>query len=437
MEKETYSDGGNQMSRQKEYKKSTTVSRRLHRNAQEFLPGGDTRSATYHNPYPTYVKSANGCHLITVDDERLVDFVNNYTQSVLGHAPQKPVEAITNRVRQGNGLGAPTTEVIELAKLLSNRVPSIEKVRFANSGTEATLNAIRGAMCYTGRENILKVQGGYHGTHDSVEVGVDKPGRANRGIPNDVEERVHTVQFNNLESLYNKFTELGDDLACFIVEPVLGAGGMIQANKEFLETARDLTEENGAVLIFDEIMTFRLDTGGAQERYGVIPDLTTLGKLIGGGLPVGAFGGREKIMEVFHPENGEVSHSGTFNGNPATMAGGIASLEELDQKTISKINARGKHIRSGLRDMIESQGLSVEITGDGSLFAWHFTDDVVRDAEASTVGCEHARELYFELRSENIYVAPRGMGNVSTEIGKKEIKHFLDGFEKSIRNLNI
>jgi glutamate-1-semialdehyde 2,1-aminomutase len=290
-------------------------------------------------------------------------------------------------------------------------------------------------MAATEREHVLKIQGGYHGTHDTVEVGVEGEGREHLGIPSDVESRVHTVPFNNTEALKTTFEERGEDLACFIVEPVLGVGGMIPATTDYLSTARDLTEAYGVVLIFDEVMTFRLAEGGAQERYGVTPDLTALGKLIGGGLPVGAFGGRTDLMEGFHPEDGSVNHSGTFNANPATMAGGCATLDALDQTAINRLNEMGDQLRINLEAAAEGTDIPVQITGDGSLFQIHFTDDSIVDLASSTAG-EAMEPLFLGMRTEGIFLAPRGMGNLSTPMGEPEINRFVEAFERVLTQLS-
>ncbi|MFC6989017.1 aspartate aminotransferase family protein [Haloplanus sp. GCM10025708] len=306
---------------ERRYRDRNDESERLFEQARTVLPGGDTRSVTYTQPYPTFIDEASGCRMTTVDGDEVIDFLNNYTQAIHGHAPEDVVEVMTDRIRKGNGLGSPTKDVIDLAERLVDRFPSIEQVRFGNSGTEATMNAIRAAIAYTERDRVLKVAGGYHGTHDTVEIGISGEGREHKGVPSTVESRVDTVAYNDPEALKSTFEAHGDEYACFILEPILGASGMIPATDEYLEAARDLTEAHDSLLIFDEVMSSRLSTGGAQQKRGVIPDLTTLGKYIGGGLPIGAFGGRTDVMNVFHPDEGDVGHSGTFNGNPATMAG--------------------------------------------------------------------------------------------------------------------
>ncbi|AEN07014.1 Glutamate-1-semialdehyde 2,1-aminomutase [halophilic archaeon DL31] len=415
-----------------DYVAATPRSRALHERATAVMPGGDTRSVTFHEPYPSYVQSASGCRLLTEDDEELLDFLNNYTQSVLGHAPPAVVEAVTDRFARGNGVGAPTDDAVVLAERLVDRVPSIEQVRFGNSGTEATMNAIRAAMAHTGEETVLKLQGGYHGTHDTVEVAVEGDGREHAGIPRDVERRVVTAPFNDIDALKDRFERHGDELACFILEPLMGVAGGISPELAFLETARDLTEEYDVPLIFDEVMTMRLAHGGAQARYGVTPDLTALGKFIGGGLPVGAFGGREDLMNAFHPEDGVAHHSGTFNANPATMAGGVATLEALDTAAIERLNELGNRLRREARAIVAGHDLDVTVTGDGSMFQLHRTSGPVTDAESAAAGTDAFEELFLAMRNRGVFMAPRGMGNLSTPMDDAEIDEFLAVLDDSL-----
>jgi glutamate-1-semialdehyde 2,1-aminomutase len=414
-----------------EYERRTPRSRELFEEASAYMPGGDTREVTYHAPYPSFVDEASGCTLVTADGEELLDFLNNYTAAVLGHAPEPVVEAVTERFERGSGFAAPTREATEHARRIVERTPSIERVRFANSGTEATMNAIRAAMAHTGEDEVLKVHGGFHGTHETALVGVSGDG-PEAGVPREVGERVHTTPYNDPDALTAAFERHGADLACFVLEPVMGHAGMVPATTEYLEAARDLTEDTDTLLVFDEVMTYRLAVGGAQERYGVTPDLTALGKFIGGGLPAGAFGGRADVMSVFDPSDDGVTHSGTFNANPATMVGGAATLDALDAGTIERLNDLGATARERLARTAEAADAPLRVTGDGSFFNVHLTDEPVTDHASSAAGAPANRRLFLEMRNRGVFVAPRGMGNVTTPMGEAELDRLVEAFEDAL-----
>lgn len=420
----------------REFRDRTATSRRAYDRASEVFPGGDTRQVTHYRPYPAFVKEAAGCRLTTVDGEDLVDFVNNYTQTVLGHAPPPVVEAVQDRFARGNGLAAPTDVATDLAMRLVERVPSLSKLRFCNSGTEATMNAIRAARAHTGRDAVLKARGGYHGSHDTASVWVTGPGPENPGVPQAVASTVETVPYNDTESLKQTFATRGEELSCFIVEPFMGAGGAIPADAAYLEAARDLTRDRDALLVFDEVISFRLALGGLQAKHGIDPDLTTLGKLIGGGLPIGAFGGRDDVMAQFHPEEGTLKHSGTFTANPATMAGGLATLEAFGADRIEHINELGATLRERLRDVAGSRrDVPVTVTGQGSIFQIHFTDGPVERTEDGTRHTEAAHRLFLELHNRGIFLTPRGMGNLSTPMTDAEVDAFVTAFEAAVEKV--
>lgn len=415
------------------YTQQNAASKDLFERASDSLPGGDTRSVTHAKPFPTFISHAEGATVTTVDNEELIDFLNNYTQAIHGHAPSDVVQAICDRLRAGNGLGAPTEDIVELAERIIDRFPAIDRVRFANSGTEATMNAVRAAIAFTGNETILKVQGGYHGTHDVAEVG---GGHKNTGIPQEVKKRVITVPYNDEDTLKEVFSCHGDELAGFILEPVLGAGGMIPAHPEYLETARDLTESTETLLIFDEVITSRLSTGGVQQTVDVLPDLTALGKYIGGGVPIGVFGGRPDVMNVFHPEEGGVPHSGTFNGNPAAMIGGVVTLDKLDAGAIERINGYGDDIRHRINTIGEGFDIPVQATGAGSLFQIHFTDVQITYAASTGSNDEIRHRFHLAMRNNGVFMASRGMGNVSTVMTDKVIETFTATVEKALHEIS-
>src|SRR5437588_8094028 len=292
------------------YRRTTPGSRALHERAERAMPGGTTRTTTYFDPYPLYLDHGEGCRVWDVDGTERIDMLGNYTAMILGHAHPKIVEAIRQQAARGTGFAAANPVEVKLAALLCERVPSLAAVRFCNSGTEATMFAMRLARAFTGRPKIARMEGGYHGTHDYAEVSThpalsdagppDAPIARpdSRGTPKWVLENTVVLPFNNADAAETIIRREGSDLAAVILEPIIGAGGVIPATVEFLERLRSTTQELGILLIFDEVISLRLAPGGAQQMYGVTPDLTTMGKIIGGGLPVAAFGGRAAVMEV-------------------------------------------------------------------------------------------------------------------------------------------
>jgi len=415
-----------------EYVTETPRSGELHERATAVMPGGDTRSVTYDKPYPFYVQSALGCRIVTEDDAKMIKFINKYTQLVLRHAPPAVVKLVTDRFGRENGVGAPTEDAVMLAERLVSHVPFIEQVRFGNSGAEATMNAIRTAMAYTGEETVLKIHGGYHGTHHTVEVAVEDDGREHAGIPQDVERQIATVPFNDVEALKTRFERRGDEFACFILEPLMGVAGAIPPELELLETSSDLTADHEVQLIFDEVITIRPVYGRAKERYGVPPDLTALGKFIGRRLPIEAFGGREDIMSVFHPEDGVAHHSGTSDANLATMAGGVAILDALDAVAIDRLNELGDRLRQEARTVVANHNLDITVTGDSSMFQLHQASGPVTDAESAAAETDAFAKLFLKTRNHRMFITPRGIGNLSVPVDDAEINEFLAVLDNSL-----
>ncbi len=329
------------------------MSSELWREALDLFPGGvnsPVRAAV--RPFPFYVKEARGAFLITEDGKRLVDFVLGYGPLILGHSHPKVKERVIEQIEKGWLYGTPSRAEVELARKISSHVKSIEKIRFVNSGTEATMNAIRLARGFTKRDKIIKFDGNYHGAHDYVLASAGSAATEfsvpdSEGIPREVLKTVIVCQYNQLECVEKHLKN--EDVAGVIVEPIMGNMGVIPANQSFLEGLRELTRTYNSLLIFDEVITgFRLGLGGAQEYYGVYPDLTTLGKIIGGGFPIGAFGGKREIMENLTP-SGKVFNAGTFNANPISMVAGIATIEELEKGKVYEVaNAAAKEISDEL-----------------------------------------------------------------------------------------
>lgn len=427
--------------------KRAQESARMYEKAQKHLPGGDTRTITFFKPYPVFMARGEGCYMFDVDGNAYVDFLNNYTVLIHGHAHPAIVKAATEQARRGVCFAAPTESQYLLAEMICERVKSVEQVRFCNSGTEATMNAIRAARTFSGKSKVVKMEGGYHGTHDLAEVSitpsleeggaVDRPRSVpqTRGIPKSILEEVIVVPFNNKEVTEKVISEHQEEIACVIVEPMLGAAGVIPQEDGYLEFLRDLTRKLGILLIFDEVVTFRLGPGGAQGIYGVEPDLTAFGKIIGGGFPVGAFGGSKEIMKIFSPrEKIFISHSGTFNGNPVTMEAGIACLKELTPEAFEHINSLGDLLRKGINRAFERSEIKGQATGMGSLAQPHFNAGKVRDYRSAEKGNFEAMYLvHLGLLEKGINVPRRGGEcSISTPMTEKEVSAFLTAFEESL-----
>ena len=331
-----------------------------------------------------------------------------------------------------------------MARLLCERVPSFDLVRFTNSGTEATLNTIRAARAFTGRNRIAKAEGGYHGTHDvvtvSVRVNPDQAGdpsqpqavAASEGVPQETVDQVTVIPFNETEAALKILEKQKDTLAAVIVEPMLGSVGMVPATQEFLAMLREFTGENGIVLIFDEVISFRVAPGGAQQFYDVTPDLTSLGKIIGGGFAVGAFGGRSEIMELYDPTKGpRVSHAGTFNANPVTMAAGTATLEELTPEVYRRLAELTDRLKLGIQNVCAALEVPVQTTGLGSLFGIHFTDrPVVNYRSVSREDSWLRGQVFLGLLNEGILMASNLVGALSTALEESDVDAFLDSFQR-------
>ena len=396
------------ISRQEEvYRLRTPASRRFFAEAREYLPGGDSRSTLFYRPYPAVMDRGEGCWLYDIDGNRLLDFTGNHSSLVHGYGHPAIAEAVQHQLRKGTCFPGSTEPQLRLAKLLCERIPSVERIRFTSSGTEAAMNAIRAARAFTGRAGIATIEGGYHGLSADATAGVV------------------ALPFNEIEVAAGILEAEGEQLAAVVVEPVLGSAGMIPADRDYLEMLRETTRRLGIVLIFDEVVSFRVAVGGGQEYYGVSPDLTCLGKLIGGGFPLGAFGGRADIMALFDPTRGRppIPHPGSHNANPIGMVAGAVTLELLTPQAIDLLNTRGAAIRRDLGAAFAEAGIAAQITGLGSLFAIHLTGRLVRsyrDTQGSDTELRH--QIFLGLFNEGVQIDPRGVGNVSTAIGEDGVE---------------
>ena len=429
------------------YRELTPKSQAAWDEAKEYLPGGDSRNSIFWEPYPIFVDHACGARVTDADGVERLDFIGTMTTLILGHSPRPVVAAVREQLERGVVYNAPNRHQVRLARLLCERIPSFELARFTNSGTEATLNTIRAARAFTGRSLIAKAEGGYHGSHDTVSVSVrvdpgkagerHRPGAlpATEGLADGVLDSVVVLPFNETEPAREILERHQDQLAAVIVEPMLGSVGMLPANREFLAMLRDFTAANGVALIFDEVISFRIAPGGAQEYYGITPDLTSLGKIIGGGFAVGAFGGRRDIMGLYDPTAGpRVAHAGTFNANPATMLAGAATLEQLTPEVYRRLAEVTERLRQGLRAAGRELEVPVQVTGLGSLFGIHFLEgELVGYRDIARADAAFRHEVFLGLMNEGILLAPNLVGAVSTVTGDDEVDVFVDAFRRVLR----
>ncbi|MFO7714944.1 glutamate-1-semialdehyde 2,1-aminomutase [Desulfosarcina sp.] len=395
-----------------EKKRSTA----LYKRAQQLIPGGvnsPVRACRSVGTDPLFIDRADGCRIFDADGNGYVDYIGSWGPMILGHRHPSVVAAIASALDRGTSYGAPTELEIELAELIVEAVPSVDMVRMVNSGTEATMSAIRLARGYTGRDKIIKFDGCYHGHADSllVEAGsgvatLQIPGSS--GVPAAFIEHTLSLPYNDVDTVRKVMAEKGRQVACIIVEPVAGNMGLVPPRDRFLETLRETTEKEGALLIFDEVMTgFRVAFGGAQALYGITPDLSCFGKIIGGGLPVGAYGGRREIMVHIAPM-GPVYQAGTLSGNPLAMAAGIATLKQLKSPGFYEIlDARAEKLLTGLKSLGEKAGIHVSCARVGAMLGMFFTDRPVHNfIDAKRSNLEQFSRYYQGMLENGIYLAP-------------------------------
>jgi glutamate-1-semialdehyde 2,1-aminomutase len=427
----------------------TSRSRALSERLQRSLPGGDTRSITYYAPYPLAIARGSGYRLWDIDGNDFIDLLNNYTALYHGHAHPAIVEAIGKQAGLGTCFPAPNELQAELAERICSRFDSIDRVRFTNSGSEADMMAIRAARAFTGRDEIVKVDGGYHGLWEQVPMswGVQH-GRVGAGeggdpgeiwdiaIPKAVQELVHMFDYNDIDQLEAIMTERSGRIAAVIFEPVLGEG-VVVGEPSFFTRARELCDQHGALLILDEVITARLHPGGYQAVLGVRPDLTVLGKGFGGGVPSAGFGGRAEVMDILNPRRpGTLSHAGTFNGNPLAMAAGCASLDLLTPSEIDRINGLGALLADGLRETLRANELAGRITSAGSLVHVHFdTGEEIRSFRDVNLHSEMLVRLHGAALEEGVYIAPRGTLNTSTAMDGSVIEEAVARLGRAMRRI--
>ncbi len=429
------------------YLETTPKSRVMWEEACRYLPDGDSRHSIFWKPYPIFTEAARGAIVTDADGVERLDFINTMTTMILGHGPASVLDAARDQMECGLAYNSPNRHQVALASILCERVPSFDQVRFTNSGTEATLNAIRAARAYTGRSKIAKVEGGYHGTHDAVMVSLridpttgghyenPVPVPSSAGLAEGTLEQAVIIPYNDVEVARDILERHREELAAVIVEPVMGSVGMLPADGAYLQMLRDFADTSGALLIFDEVISFRVLPGGAQQHYEITPDLTALGKIIGGGFPVGAFGGRSDIMALYSPLSGPViNHGGTFNANPVTMAAGVATLTELTPTVYRRLAELTEMLRQGIRQVCSELEQPVLVTGLGSLFGIHFTDDPIRNYR-DIARCDKAlsERVFMGMLNEGFLLAPNLVGAMSTALGEVEVDAFVRGFRRVLQ----
>ncbi|GGZ41006.1 glutamate-1-semialdehyde 2,1-aminomutase [Echinicola pacifica] len=423
-------------------------SKTLFSQAQHSIPGGvnsPVRAFKAVGGDPLFIKRADGAYLYDEDDNAFIELINSWGPMILGHNHPEIKEAIIKAMENGTSFGAPTAREVHIAERIVQMVPSIEKVRMVNSGTEATMSAVRLARGYTGRDKFVKFEGNYHGHGDAFLIAAGS-GAITMGAPNSPGVTTGTAKdtllapYNDLEAVKQLAEANKGEIAAIILEPVPGNMGLVLPKEGFLEGLRSLCDKEGILLIFDEVMTgFRLAAGGAQERFGVIPDLTTMGKIIGGGMPVGAYGGKKEIMDYVSPV-GPVYQAGTLSGNPIAMAAGMAMLDHLNDhpEVYEQLETIGTRLVTGVKKSLEKLGLSYTMTHLGSMYSLFFTDQEVIDFETAKSSNTELFGKYFQaMLKRGVYLPPSQFESLflSTALKDKEINHILQANEESLKEI--
>ena len=418
-----------------------------YKRACDLLPGGvnsPARAFSSVKENPLFIEKAKGSKIYDIDGNEYIDFIGSWGPMLFGHNKEEIVEAVKSQLEKGTSYGAPTVVETEMAEEIVKLIPSIDRVRMVNSGTEATMSAIRLARGYTGRDKIIKFNGCYHGHGDSFLIKAGS-GQATLGLPDspgvpaDLARLTISLPYNDMEAIKEVFAEEGDEIAAVILEPVAANMGVVPPAEGYLEFLREITEEYGSLLIFDEVITgFRMAAGGAQEYYGVEADLTCLGKIIGGGLPVGAYGGRKEIMDEVAP-SGPVYQAGTLSGNPLAMAAGLEMMRLIQKPGVyEELKEKADYLTAGLREIAEESSLKLSVNQAGTLVSLYFTDEEVVDYEtASTSDTDLYAEYFQEMLKEGVYLAPSQYEAIFLSMAhdKAELDKFLDSARVSISRI--
>jgi glutamate-1-semialdehyde 2,1-aminomutase len=422
-------------------------SRRLFERAKKVLPGGNTRTTVFIEPFPIYAARGEGCRIFDVDGNAYYDCINNFTAMIHGYSQPDVAAEVTRQLPHGTAFGAPTLSEIELAELLVDRIPAVEQIRFANSGTEAVMMAIKAARAYTGRPKIVKIEGSYHGSYDFAEVSLDSS-PANwgdlptavpyaKGTPEGVLRDVLVVPFNDIEVLRAVFAAHGETIAGVLIDPMPNRAGLIPARQEYLAALAEIARVAGSLVILDEVISFRLGYSGAQGLWNIAPDLTALGKIIGGGFPVGAIGGRSEIMAVFDPTSGKpaLPHGGTFTANPITMRAGLAAMRALTKESFGHLDSIGAFLRDGINRSLRAHRVDGQCVGAGSLFKIHFTSLPLGDYRSVYPDQAQRRRLsalHKELLNRSVLSASYGLFALSTPMTQIDAEEILAAVNDAI-----
>lgn len=428
---------------------SASRSAELFDRAQRSIPGGASRSTVLTDPHPIYIAEGQGAWITDIDGNRYLDANNNFTSIILGHADPVIEAAVQAQLTRGTAYSMATSVEIELAELLAERIATVDQVRFCNSGTEAVMGAIKAARAFTGRPLIVKIEGSYHGTYDHAEASLDPDpavwGEAGspatvayaQGTPASLSDEVAVISFNDAEAARAVIRGAGERCAAVLFDPMPSRVGMPAIEPEFIQAIQDSAREVGALVILDEVISLRLAYGGGQHRFDIVPDLTAMAKIIGGGFPVGAVGGRADVMAVFAKQGAHraaVPSGGTFTANPITMTAGLACMERLDHDAFEHLDEIGERCRAGLRAAFEAAGLTWQVTGAGSLFRIHPNQRSIRsyrDTRHSSDEEAVMADLQRQLLQRQVYLSSYGMGCWNVATTADDIDHFVQAVSEA------
>ena len=431
---------------------ANSATARLYEEASRYIPGGTSRIHYYFQPYPIYARSGAGCRVVDVEGVERTDFLNNMTALIHGHGNPRIKQALFEQIERGTAFSEPAEPEVRLARLICERVKSVERIRFANSGTEAVMMAIKLARAFTGRSRIAKFEGFYHGYYDYVQVSysstpdhwgpAEEPSStaSSGGLADSVLGDVLVLPFNDREGVARLFERHGHSIAALMVDPLSNRAGFPRPSDGFYDFLREIARQYRIVTIYDEVISFRVGYHGAQGKYGGDPDLTTFGKIVGGGLPIGAVGGRAEIMELLDPTRGSpaVQSGGTFSGNPLSMVAGLAAMEQLGPAEYERLDLFGERLRGRANAAFKAAGEPGQLTGDGSLFRILLTDEPIVDYRSTLNGRSPAArlaQLHLNLLDEGIIVSKDGLGCLSTPMDEAEVDRFVGGLARALQRL--